>query len=106
MIASGWRLHRREPNGAVFISGDSGSGISAGVHLILLLLTFGLWLPVMIIVETASSGKGRLCRLTFDNDGCPRYETIRKLSRYVDRPASHAVAHAQGTPHRCIGGPL
>lgn len=104
MTAAGWRLHRREPNGAVFVSGGSGSGISAGVHLILLVLTLGLWLPFLVIVELASSGGSRYCRLTFAPDGHPVYETIKKPGRapsYVDRPASHAVAHAEGMPCRC-----
>lgn len=78
MAASGWRLHRRWPGGADFMSGGSGSGISAGVHIILILLTFGLWLPVMVIVEMASSGGVKFCRLTFDDWGRPQYELIKR----------------------------
>lgn len=81
MTAAGWALYRREPDGAVFTSGGSGSGISTGVHLILLVLTFGLWLPVMILVELASSGGARFCRLTFTPDGSPVYEAIKKPRR-------------------------
>lgn len=78
MTAAGWRLYRREPNGAVFTSGGSGSGISTGVHLILLVLTAGLWLPIMIVVELASSGGARYSRLTFDPDGRPVYEPTKR----------------------------
>jgi hypothetical protein len=78
MTAAGWALYRREPDGAVFTSGGSGSGISTGVHLILLVLTFGLWLPVMIVVELASSGGARFCRLTFAPDGSPVYEPTKR----------------------------
>jgi hypothetical protein len=78
MTAAGWRLHRREPDGAIFASGGSGSGISTGVHLILLVLTVGLWLPIMILVELASSGGTRYTRLTFSAEGEPRYEPIKR----------------------------
>lgn len=78
MAASGWRLYRRWPGGADFISGGSGSGISAGVHMILLVLTLGLWLPIMIVVELASSGGVKFCRLTFDDRGRPQYEPTKK----------------------------
>lgn len=78
MAAAGWRLYRREPDGAVFASGGSGSGISAGVHLILLVLTLGLWLPFLVIVELASSGGARYSRLTFTPDGRPVYEPTKR----------------------------
>jgi hypothetical protein len=78
MTASGWRLYRRTPEGAIFTSGGSGSGISAGVHLILLVLTLGLWLPFLVIVELASSGGARYCRLTFAPDGSPVYEPVKR----------------------------
>lgn len=78
MTAAGWRLHRRTPEGAVFTSGATGSGISAGVHLILLVLTVGLWLPFLIIVELASSGGARYCQLTFSPEGEPQYERIKR----------------------------
>jgi hypothetical protein len=78
MAAAGWRLHRRWPDGADFTSGGSGSGISAGVHLILLVLTIGLWLPFLIVVEMASSSRPKFCRLSFDPWGDPRYESIKK----------------------------
>jgi hypothetical protein len=78
MAANGWRLHSRWSGGADFIAPGTGSGISTGVHLILLVLTLGLWLPVGVLVELASSGGARYCRLTFDPWGDPRYETIKK----------------------------
>ena len=81
MAASGWRLYQRRADGADFISDGSGSGISAGVHLILLVLTIGLWLPVMIVVELASSSRPKFCRLSFDPWGDPRYESIKKPRR-------------------------
>jgi len=81
MAAAGWRLHQRGPDGAVFTSGATGSGISAGVHLILLVLTVGLWLPFLIIVELASSGGARYCQLTFGPEGEPRYVTIKRPPR-------------------------
>ena len=78
MAAAGWRLHSRWSGGADFIAPGTGSGISTGVHLILLVLTLGAWFPVMIVVELASSGGARYCRLTFSAEGEPRYETIKK----------------------------
>lgn len=78
MTASGWRLYQRDADGVDFVIGSSGSGISVGVHLVLIVLTFGLWLPIMIVVEMASSGGQRFCRLTFDPWGYPRYEPIKK----------------------------
>jgi hypothetical protein len=76
MAASGWRLHQRWPGGADFASGSADSGVSTGVHLILLVLTLGLWLPVMILVELASPSRITYCRLTFDDRGEPRYQSI------------------------------
>lgn len=81
MTAAGWRLLRRTPEGAIFTSGGSGSGISAGVHLILLVLTLGLWLPFLVIVELASSGGARFCRLTFGAEGEPWYQLIKRPHR-------------------------
>lgn len=81
MTAAGWRLHRRWSSGADFIAPGTGSGISTGVHLILLVLTLGLWLPVMIVVELASSGGARYCRLTFSTEGEPRYAPIKRPLR-------------------------
>lgn len=78
MAASGWRLHRRALDSAVFVTGGSDSGISTGVHLILLVLTLGLWLPIMIVVELASSGGARYCQLTFSPDGSPVYHPIKR----------------------------
>lgn len=78
MAVSGWRLYQRWPGGADFTTGGNGSGISTGVHLILLVLTFGLWLPIMIVVELASSGGAKFCRLTFTPEGEPRYQTIKR----------------------------
>ena len=78
MAAAGWRLHRRWPDGADFTSGGSGSGISTSAHLILIILTLGLWLPVMIVVELASSGGARYCRLTFTPEGQARYEPMKR----------------------------
>jgi hypothetical protein len=104
MIASGWALYARRADGADFVQRGSGSGISAGVHLVLLVITLGLWLPFLILVEVASSGGARYARLTFTPEGQPRYEMIKKPKRspsYTDSPASHAVAHAAGEPCRC-----
>jgi hypothetical protein len=81
MAASGWTLYQRRRDGADFVQPGTGSGISTGVHVILLVLTFGLWLPIMLVVELASSGGARYCRLTFDPWGDPRYDTIKKPRR-------------------------
>jgi hypothetical protein len=81
MAASGWALYARRADGADFVQHGSGSGISAGVHLILLVLTLGLWLPFLVIVELASSGGSRFCRLTFTPEGEPRYSTIKRPRR-------------------------
>lgn len=78
MSAAGWQLYRREQDGAVFTAGSAGSGVSTGAHLLLLVLTLGLWLPLMIVVELASMGRVRFCRLTFDPWGDPRYEPIKR----------------------------
>ena len=78
MMASGWRLYQRHADGADFASGSAGSGISTGVHLILLVITFGLWLPIMIVVELASMSRTKFCRLTFGPEGEPRYEPIKR----------------------------
>lgn len=78
MAAAGWRLYQRHADGADFTSGSSGSGISGGVHLILLVITAGLWFPIMVLVELLSPGGVKFYRLTFDDLGQPRYEKIRK----------------------------
>ncbi len=73
MQAAGWTLERHWPGGADFVSRES-SSISVGVHLLLVLFTVGLWLPVMVIMELASSGTKRT-RLTIDENGQPQYTT-------------------------------
>jgi hypothetical protein len=78
MTAAGWRLYRHGPDGAIFVSGSSGSGISAGVHLVLLVLTLGLWFPFLVIVELAGSSRPVYCRLTFDPYGQPTYEMLKR----------------------------
>lgn len=81
MAAAGWSLYQRHADGADFVVPGSGSGVSTGVHLILLVLTFGLWLPVMVIVELASSGRPKFCRLSFTPEGEPRYTPIKRPKR-------------------------
>jgi hypothetical protein len=81
MSAAGWRLHQRWPGGADFIQDAPGSGISGGMHILLLVLTLGCWLPVLILVELVSFSRPKLCRLTFTPEGEPRYATIKRPKR-------------------------
>lgn len=73
MQAAGWMLERHWRGGADFVSRES-SSISLGVHLLLVLFTLGLWLPIMVIMELSSSGVKRT-RLTIDEHGQPLYSS-------------------------------
>lgn len=81
MGASGWTLYERRPDGAVFTKAGSDSGISTGVHLILLVLTLGFWLPILVVVELASSGRAAFCELVFDSQGDVWYQPIKRPRR-------------------------
>lgn len=78
MAAAGWRLYQRRADGADFASGSADSGISTGMHLVLLVITFGAWLPFLILIELASRSRTKFCRLSFDDQGLARYEPIKR----------------------------
>lgn len=78
MTAAGWTLYQRHPYGADFT--HSAEGISAGVHVLLLVLTAGLWLPFLIIMEVVSSFQVEFYRMTMRPEG-PRYEKINRPKR-------------------------
>lgn len=82
--AAGWKLERAWPGGADFVSREQ-SSISLGVHLLLCVLTVGLWIPVMIFMELNSSGMRRT-RLAVSPTGEVTYtssydENAKLLSR-------------------------
>lgn len=77
MTAAGWMLYLRHADGVYFTSVPSGSGVSTGVHLILLVITLGFWFPIMVVVELTSSHP-KFCRLTFDELGQPQYQPIKR----------------------------
>lgn len=77
MAAGGWQLYRRELDGAVFVTATQGSGISGAAHAVLLVITFGLWLPILIMVELFAA-RAKFCRLTFDANGEARYEPTKR----------------------------
>jgi hypothetical protein len=81
MTAAGWALYRREPDGAVFTSGSRGSGIPGWLHVVLIVLSSGIWIIPMIVIELFMSDNRKFCRLTFDPWGDPRYEPIKKPRR-------------------------
>jgi hypothetical protein len=73
MQAAGWTLHQRWPGGADFHS-VSKPGISLGIHILLLVLTCGLWLLAWIPIALFSGNQNKWCRLTFDEYGRPQYQ--------------------------------
>lgn len=76
MVANGWTVQARWENGADFVS-DTKSSISVGVHILLVLITFGIWLPIMLIMEFLNSSNGlKRCRLTVEQ-GVPRYQNLQ-----------------------------
>lgn len=76
MQASGWTLLQRWPGGADFQSVSSG-GFPGWAHVLLLLLTVGLWLFVMIpMLLFSDAGTHKWCRLTIDEHGQPQYQEI------------------------------
>jgi hypothetical protein len=78
MQASGWTLMQRWQYGATFHLVVPG-GFPAWAHVLLILLTVGVWLPFMILINaTTNGGKQQWCRLTFDDSGQPKYETIKR----------------------------
>lgn len=78
MTRSGWQLYGRFPGGADFVN-RSGSGISGAMHVILILLTLGLWIPVMILIELIHNARpAKFMRVTIDQNGLPVYKEIGK----------------------------
>lgn len=76
MNAQGWTLVQRWENGANFQSVTKG-GFPMWAHVMLLLFTVLLWLPVMIVIELfSSSGKHRWCRLVIDEYGRANYQEV------------------------------
>lgn len=76
MQAAGWTLHQRWPGGADFSSVTKG-GFPIWAHLLLVVLTLGVWLPFMLLIElTSSAGKHKFCRLAFNEHGQPTYAEI------------------------------
>lgn len=71
MQAAGWTMERTWPGGADFISRGQ-SSISIGMHLLLCVLTLGLWFPVMVIMEASVPGAKR-CRMIVDENGLPQF---------------------------------
>lgn len=81
MTSNGWVLRERRSDGADFATVPRGSGVSTGAHLVLIVLTFGLWIPFAVIVEVAAMNRTRFCRLTFDSQGRAQYERIKRPRR-------------------------
>lgn len=76
MTASGWTLLQRWPGGATFHSVTSG-GFPMWAHMVLLVLTVGVWLPFFFLIEaTSRAGKQQWVRLTFDAQGQPVYQQV------------------------------
>jgi len=76
MSASGWTLLHRWHSGAIFHSVTKG-GFPMWAHMILLVITLGVWLPFFVLIEIFSkSGTQRWCELRFDDHGQPKYQTI------------------------------
>jgi hypothetical protein len=81
MTMSGWRVEQRWQSGADFIStsGENAGGISLGVHILLMILTLGLWIPVWIMMEMfGNHGHVRRTRLIIDETGQTQYGEVPK----------------------------